>query len=308
MAAAAACNRSARRGYPNRPHSRTASPGESPASPAGVGHRVSHCSQTGATRATGVCWSITSLTTTPQGVTPGRRHGRSLACSSYQAVTAAANVSIISGSQSPTRGWTAAYDQAVSSVLRPVGPERPGVYWLRRSVIVVVLLAVIAVVVHVLAGGSSGPKAGAAPDGTAGSPTPSTSTTSSTPECTAAALSVTLTTDKQQYASGESATFTGTFRNDSDTPCRLRSTVKSRVWTVTSGPATTWTTSGCSLTGKPKKATLTATRKATVSISWDAHRNDASCTTGPVASPGTYVLRGTFDGVTAKPAVFHVVS
>ena len=121
-------------------------------------------------------------------------------------------------------------------------------------------------------------------------------------------LSVALSTDKSEYASGESATFTGTFTNTSGTPCRLHSTVKSRVWTVTSGSVTTWTTSGCSLSGKPKRAKLTATSSATTSTSWDGHRNDSSCTTGAAASPGTYVLRGTFDGVTAKPAVFHVVS
>jgi hypothetical protein len=195
-------------------------------------------------------------------------------------------------------------------VLRPVGPERQGVYWFRRGVIIVVLLALVVLVVHELAGGSSGPKAGATPDGHSSSPSPTTSSTAAaaTPRCTPAQLAVALSTDKPQYASGESATFTGTFRNTSGTPCRLHSTPKSRVWTVTSGSVTTWTTSGCSLTGKPKKATLSATSRATVSITWDAHRNDSSCTSGATASPGTYVLRGTFDGVAAKPVVFHVFS
>ncbi len=194
-------------------------------------------------------------------------------------------------------------------MLRPVGPERQGVYWFRRGIIIVVLLALVVLVIHELAGGSSGPNAGATAGGPTGSPTPSTSTSASTPpSCTAAQLSIALSTDKDQYASGQQATFTGTFTNTSGTPCRLHSTVKSRVWTVTSGSATTWTTSGCKLTGKPKKATLTGTSRATVSISWNGHHNDSSCTTGATALPGTYVVRGTFDGVAAKPAVFHVVS
>ncbi len=43
--------------------------------------------QTGSTRATGVCWSMNSLTRTAHGVAPGARHGRSRACSSYQRST-----------------------------------------------------------------------------------------------------------------------------------------------------------------------------------------------------------------------------
>ncbi|HEX3907868.1 MAG TPA: hypothetical protein VHW92_08045 [Mycobacteriales bacterium] len=197
----------------------------------------------------------------------------------------------------------------MSSVLRPVGPERQGVYWFRRVIILVVVLALVILIVHELAGGSSGPNAGAAAGGGGGSPTPSpTTSATSTPSCTPSQLSIALSTDKREYASDEAATFTGTFRNTSGTTCRLRSTVKSRIWTVTSGSATTWTTAGCKFTGKPKKATLTATSSATTSITWDGRHNDSSCTTGAAALPGTYVLRGTFDGVTAKPAVFHVVS
>jgi hypothetical protein len=53
---------------------------------------------------------------------------------------------------------------------------------------------------------------------------------------------------------------------------------------------------------------LASTHTATVSITWDAHRNDSSCTIGSAALPGTYVVRGTFDGITAQPAVFHLAS
>ena len=63
-----------------------------PAKRAGVGHRRSHSSKTGVTRATGVCWSMSSLTSTPQGVVPGRRHGRSRALASYQRIARSASV------------------------------------------------------------------------------------------------------------------------------------------------------------------------------------------------------------------------
>jgi hypothetical protein len=200
--------------------------------------------------------------------------------------------------------------RSVSSVLSPVGPERPTVYWLRRGVIIVILLALVLLVAHACAGGSATtPAAGSHHATSSPSPQPSASPSATRPSrCTATDLSVSLATDSSTYSLGKEPTFTATFRNGSGTTCRLFLSVASRQWTVTSGTATTWTTTGCHLTGKPARALLTSTSTASVSISWDAHRNDSSCTVGAAALAGTYVLRGTFEGVTAKPAVFHLVS
>ena len=60
------------------------------ASAAGVGHRAIHLRYSGSTRATGVCCSIISLTSTDQGVAPGARQGRSRAWRAYQASTGSA--------------------------------------------------------------------------------------------------------------------------------------------------------------------------------------------------------------------------
>src|SRR3954452_14011360 len=51
---------------------------------AGDGQRAIQSRQTGSTRATGVCCSMTSLTSTAQASTSGRRHGRSRAAVAYQ--------------------------------------------------------------------------------------------------------------------------------------------------------------------------------------------------------------------------------
>jgi hypothetical protein len=200
----------------------------------------------------------------------------------------------------------------VSSVLSPVGPERPTVYWLRRSVIVIIVIAIVLLVAHACSGGSAKrPAAGAAHPGVANTTSPQPSDSASppaTPRCTAADLSVSLATDSSTYPLGREPKFTATFRNTSGTTCRLDSSAAGRTWTVTSGPVTTWTTAGCHLTGKPTRAKLTSTSTASVSISWDAHRNDSTCTVGSAALAGTYVVRATFGGVTAKPAIFHLVS
>ena len=51
------------------------------------GQRVSHSSSRGMTRLTGVCCSMNSLTSVPQGVKPSRRQGRSRRFSWYQVTT-----------------------------------------------------------------------------------------------------------------------------------------------------------------------------------------------------------------------------
>lgn len=196
-------------------------------------------------------------------------------------------------------------------MLSPVGPKRPGVYWLRRIVIIVIVAALVLLVAHACSGGSAKQPAADPHPGAVASTSPQPSDSASAPataKCTPADLSVSLATDDSTYPLGQQPKFTATFRNISETTCRLVSTVASRKWTVTSGPVTTWTTAGCHLTGSPTKARLDTTGTATVSITWNAHRNDSSCTTGSAALPGTYVVRGTFGGVTAQPAVFHVVS
>ena len=79
-------DRDGRRVQPQRP-ARVAEPAPGPHRLAGagrdevgrLGQAAIQASQTGSTRATGVCWSMISETSTPQGVASGRRHGRSRA-------------------------------------------------------------------------------------------------------------------------------------------------------------------------------------------------------------------------------------
>src|SRR5580704_16135261 len=105
---------------------------------------------------------MTSLTSTPHGVTPAERHGRSRAFASYHAVTISENdeAAMTLGESVTTTagiGRLALTITNVSTVLRPVGPHDARVYWLRRAVVVVVIAVVVVLLVTTLSGGSGKP-------------------------------------------------------------------------------------------------------------------------------------------------------
>src|SRR3954451_16002110 len=127
------------------------SAGVAAASVAGVGQRAIQSRQTGSTRATGVCCSMTSLTSTAQASTSGRRHGRSRAAVAYQST----RTSPISLLVVPTTVQCAVVRQrragpvrlgpsaTVRGVLHPVGPLPAAVYWRRRVLVLTLLVSVL---------------------------------------------------------------------------------------------------------------------------------------------------------------------
>jgi len=198
----------------------------------------------------------------------------------------------------------------VSTVLWPVGPHEPRVYWIRRGVFLVVIVAIIVLVVSLLSGGGSNKPT----SGPHSSPSPSTSTSSPpvTPPavaaCNPSVVTLVLSTSASGYTSGESATLIGAFSNPSTTPCRLTSTPSDETWTITSGSDHIWTTKGCASTLPAKTIKIKAGGTKSIQMVWDGHRLNSGCTAGSAALPGEYVLHATLDGVKGKPAVFHVTS
>ena len=100
------------------PHARSTSAGPAAAVADGVGQRATQSIQIGATRATGVCWSMNSLTMICQAVTSGARQGRSRRAVAYQSISSAGR-KLIAGSlegqgtiramstKSPAAAWRA---------------------------------------------------------------------------------------------------------------------------------------------------------------------------------------------------------
>jgi len=190
----------------------------------------------------------------------------------------------------------------MSTVLRPVGDLPPRVYWVRRGFILLGILVLILVIAESCAGGGSGTPSANRPRVTAtGSQSPGP------PQpCAAGQVRLTVTSDKTNYAIGETPVFTGVFTNISSTPCTITEAPAQEQWTVTSGPATIWTTVGCVSSHRAKTKTIRPGQTRSVSITWDGKQYD-KCQPSADVKNGQYVMRAKLDGfMPAQGQVFDM--
>jgi hypothetical protein len=188
---------------------------------------------------------------------------------------------------------------AMSSLLTPVGPQPARVYWLRRLLV----LAIPVVLIAVGAKACSGSGSPSSPTAGRGSTPPSSSSSSSA--CAPGELSATLATSQTVYQLGQTPVFTATLTNISSTTCILATSTANENWTVTSGAAMYWTTQGCPRPTATATKSLAPSASRQLSITWNGYRLYPGCTRGPAATPGTFHLHATLDGVRAQPVTFH---
>jgi hypothetical protein len=189
----------------------------------------------------------------------------------------------------------------MSSVLSPIGPQPPRVYWIRRALVLgLPLVLIIVIAVSCSGGGSKSPSASSG-----GSPSSSGGSQSAGGPCTPSDLTAALTTSATTYDAGQQPIFTGLITNTSAGACKLTVSPSDETWTVTSGADEFWTTGGCPRSKVATTKTLKAGASRQVSITWDGHRLLPGCTRGDAAEPGTYHLRAKLDGVSAQQVIFH---
>jgi len=194
----------------------------------------------------------------------------------------------------------------MSSVMYPVGPLPPRVYWVRRLVVLGVPLMLILIIAVSCSGGGGG-KPG---QGSGANPTITpTDTTSADPNeaCVPGDLSAVLGTNAEGsiYPVGASPVFTATITNVSLSTCRFTSTTANETWTVITSPTKFWTTAGCPRTDSSFTKKLAPQDKLQLSITWDGKRLLPGCKSGDPAPAGTYHLHAKLDGVKAQQVIFH---
>jgi hypothetical protein len=208
----------------------------------------------------------------------------------------------------------------MSTVLRPVGPHEPRVYWLRRGVAIIIVILVILALAKACGGGGGGggsPSTGKKKTPSA-HPTVTTSasapgTTPSSPAVVAACdptkLTVTLASDATDntVGVGQGIKFIGAFANPGTSACTFSLAPANEDWTVMSGPALIWQTSGCTTSTLVKNVTIKAGGKKHVAVTWNGETQLAKCAVGHPAQNGEYTLTATLDGVkSSNTLVFHI--
>ncbi|PYY51949.1 hypothetical protein [Curtobacterium sp. MCBD17_023] len=203
----------------------------------------------------------------------------------------------------------------MSSIRHPVGPERPGVYWRRRALVLgVVLLVVVVVVLIVVGRGNGAPGAGptaspsassAAPGagvtpaaGAPSAPSSSSAAASSAPASSAPArkdgaacaedqITLTPVVDERVYAATDDPQIAMTIENTGSNSCHMDLGSAQQVLTITSGTEQYWTSKDCQTGGTNQDVTLKAGQELTTpAITWDRTRSSATtCDAARAAVP-----------------------
>ncbi|WP_182112147.1 MULTISPECIES: DUF4232 domain-containing protein [unclassified Actinotalea] len=206
----------------------------------------------------------------------------------------------------------------MSTVLRPVGPRPPRVYWIRRLVLLAAVVLVLALAWSLVSKAFGAGRAADTPDDTtpvAAAEADAEAATETVEQpadvgpvaCAAADLTVTLTTDARSYPAGAQPTFTVAVTNAGTIPCTVDAAATQRELVVTSGADRIWSSLDCSPDPAANLLLLEPGGRADTPVVWDRTRSAAGCPGGlPEPGAGTYSAVVSTLGATSGAAVFEL--
>lgn len=222
----------------------------------------------------------------------------------------------------------AGYPGVVDSLLSPVGPEPPSVYWKRRALVIGgALLVIIGLIMLWPSGGDpeptaadagTSPTAAAVPSGsptpggaTGASPTPSASASPSGPatvtDCLDSEIEVQTKVDTPAPKVGAPVSFTMTIANTSGVPCTRDVGAAVNQFTITSGGYRVWSSDDCNPGGQNQIETIPPGQAFAVQAAWPTVITTPGCPTPQQpAQPGTYDVSGTNGTVTGVATRFSL--
>lgn len=191
----------------------------------------------------------------------------------------------------------------MSAILRPVGPEQPKTYWLRR-VVTLLIVVVVAVVLILLARAAMGGSPDAAPPA---GPSPSNSVAASGEKCDKAVLQISTEMSARNYAAGQNPVIKVTVKNASDQPCIVDVGEAARAVAITSGTDPVWTSTDCPAEPAAREVLLQAQGIDASEVTWPRVRSAATCPTGlPEPGAGTYHVVAKLGDVASEDTVFSL--
>ena len=196
----------------------------------------------------------------------------------------------------------------MSTVIHPVGPEEPKVYWVRRLVAVlvgVVLVVLAAAIISSMFGGDpddpTAPVAESEETPAADDPAVATPVA-----CEAGQLALAVTTPAASFPAGTPVTFSVSITNASQVECTVDAGEASRGILVTSGSDRIWSNLDCPAEGTVERMLLLPPGGVdVVDTSWGRVRSDEACTANlPEPRPGTYKAVVSLNGATSPEVTF----
>ena len=195
----------------------------------------------------------------------------------------------------------------MTTVLHPVGPERPRVYWVRRLLVVLVVVALgVAVSVALRAVGStlggSGVAAGQTPavtetTGAAGLPV----------ACTPAGVTLAVTSDARTYPTPNKPVLSLGVTNTGTAACTIDAGEAAREVLVTSGTDRIWSSADCRGDAAKSLLLLAPGARQDIAVTWPRVRSAAGCAAAlPAPRLGTYQVTVTMLGATTTPVAFQL--
>ncbi|MFI6252492.1 hypothetical protein [Streptomyces sp. NPDC051016] len=158
--------------------------------------------------------------------------------------------------------------------------------------------------------GSSGSSSGSGGDVTSGSggTVASLPGTSTLPNCTAAAVTLSLKSLRNSYSPEQTPTFELTAKSTSSSDCKIDLGPKNAVLTITAASAddTYWSSADCPKTAVSRWYRVPAASSITYTLTWDRKPSAPQCATPPAGSAGTgtYLLQAEAPGFTKAQASF----
>jgi hypothetical protein len=209
----------------------------------------------------------------------------------------------------------------MGALLRPVGPEEPRVYWIRRGLAVLAVLVLVGVLVWAVLPKGQAPVSAAPAPTTSAASAPATTATQTPSESPSASPTPTgpvacenryievSVVGFQRVKVSDKQTFKVAITNTGAQPCILAVGPSSFALTVSSGSDRIWSTADCDKWVPSKKLTAKKGAGYEFDVEWPLRRSAEGCKlTKDKLRPGTYVAKGVFDDGPSASQVMQLVA
>ena len=218
--------------------------------------------------------------------------------------------------------------------MSPIGPESPGIYWVRRALVLLAIIVMLLALRWLIFGrGDSTSDVAASPSTSSSStpasesakptkstdpttsasssvtPTPGATNGTGSPQCANSDISVSVSTDAASYAVGSTPQLHLKIQNSSGTACYRDIGAGMNELHIKSGGYHVWSSDDCNVGGAPQVSLLAPAQSYSVTVTWPGILSAKGCPANqPLAKGGSYNLYGRNGSVISAPAVFSLTN